>query len=67
MPEDDIHQRDLSRITDEDLTAEDRREMHRRFDDFVTRLRERAELKAAAKKKPKPIVRWDPAAHTRRQ
>lgn len=66
MSENDLSQRDLSQIDDADLTPEERREMQRRFDDFVTRLRERAGMKLPKKTKPKRISRWDPAAISRR-
>jgi hypothetical protein len=66
MPEDDLSQRDLSGVDDEDLTQDERRELHRRFDDFVTRLRERAGLKARAKEKPKRVSSWDPGATSQR-
>ncbi len=66
VPEDNLYQRDLSEIADNDLTTEERRELERRFNDFVTRLRERAGVKSAANKKPKRYARWDPAALSRR-
>ncbi len=66
MSNDDLSQRDLSNIDDADLSPRERRELNRRFDDFVTRLRERAGLEAPAKKRPKRITRWDPAAISRR-
>jgi hypothetical protein len=62
----DLSQRDLSAIDDSDLSPDERREMQRRFDDFVNRLRERAGLKAPEETKPKRISRWDPAAASRR-
>ena len=66
MSNEDLSQRDFSTIDDADLNPHERREMERRFDDFVKRLRERAGLKAPDKKKPKRITRWDPAAASRR-
>ncbi len=66
VPDDDLDQRDLSDIAETDLTTEQRHELERRFNDFVTRLRERAGMKTAEKKKPKRYARWDPAALTRR-
>ena len=66
MPEDDLSQRDLSRIAEEDLTPEERFEPQRRYEDFVALLRQRAGMKAPAKKKPKRYPRWDPAAISRR-
>ncbi len=66
VPEDDLDQRDLSEVAENDLTTEERRELERRFNDFVTRLRRRAGVKSAAKKKPKRYASWDPAALSRR-
>ncbi len=66
VPEDDLDQRDLSEVAENDLTTEERHELERRFNDFVTRLRERAGVKSAAKKKPKRYASWDPAALSRR-
>ena len=66
MSDNEISQRDLSTIDDADLSPDERREVQRRFDDFVDRLRERAGLKAPDKIKPKRITRWDPATISRR-
>ncbi len=46
MPDDDLSQRDLSRVDDSDLSPKERRELQRRYDEFVDRLRVRAGLKA---------------------
>ncbi len=66
VPDDDLNQRDLTDLAEIDLTAAERRELERRFNDFVTGLRERAGMKTAEKKKPKRYARWDPAALSRR-
>ncbi len=66
VPEDDLNQRDLTDVAESDLTTEERRELERRFNNFVTRLRERAGMKTAEKEKPKRYARWDPAALSRR-
>ncbi len=66
MSDDNLSHRDLSTIDDADLSPEERRELQRRFDDFVNRLRVRAGLKAPDRSKPKRIARWDPAAISRR-
>ncbi len=66
MSDDELSQRDLSTIDDADLSPQERRELQRRFDDFVDRLRVRAGLKSPDESKPKPITRWDPAAISRR-
>lgn len=65
MPKEELSQRDLSAIDDGDLSPQERREIQRRFDDFVKRLRARADLTAADTSKPKRITRWDPAAISR--
>ncbi len=66
MSDNELNQRDLSTINDADLSPQERRELRRRFDDFVTQLRIRAGLTAPDKAKPKRISRWDPAAISRR-
>jgi hypothetical protein len=66
VPKEELSQRDLSTIDDADLSPQERRELHRRFDDFVKRLRVRAGLTSADTVKPKRITRWDPAAISRR-
>ena len=66
MSDNELSQRDLSAIDDADLSAQERRELQRRFDDFVNRLRVRAGLKSPDKSKPKRISRWDPATISRR-
>jgi hypothetical protein len=65
---DDLSQRDLSQIPDEELSPEERHELKRRFDDLVDRLRERVGMGPAKKpkKKPKRVARWDPSATPRR-
>ena len=66
VPKDEFDQRDLSDVAENDLTVEERRELERRFNNFVTRLRECAGLNTTEKKKPKRYARWDPAALSRR-
>ncbi len=67
MPDDNLSQRDLTCVAENDLTAEERHELERRFNDFATRLRQRAGVKTAEKKvKPKRYARWDPVALSRR-
>ncbi len=50
VPDDDLSQRDLSDVAENDLTTAERHELERRFNDFVTGLRARAGMKTAAKK-----------------
>ncbi len=66
VPDDDLSQRDLTDVAENDLTTEERHELERRFNDFVTGLRKRAGVKTAEKKKPKRYASWDPAALSRR-
>jgi hypothetical protein len=66
VSDDDLSQRDLSAIDDSNLSPQERRELQRRYDEFVDRLRVRAGLKAPDTSKPKRISRWDPAAISRR-
>ncbi len=66
VPDDDLSQRDLSDVAGNDLTTEERHELDRRFNDFVTRLGERAGVRTAEKNKPKCYASWDPAALSRR-
>ncbi len=66
VSDDDLSQRDLSTIDDSDLSPKERRELQRRYDEFVDQLRVRAGLKAPDTSKPKPIARWNPAAISRR-
>ncbi len=66
VPDDDLSQRDLTNVAENDLTTEERHELERRFNDFVTGLRKRAGVKTVEKKKPKRYASWDPAALSRR-
>ncbi len=66
VSDDDLSQRDLTNVAENDLTTEERHELERRFNDFVTRLRERAGVKSAETKKPNRYASWDPAALSRR-
>lgn len=66
MSNDDLSQRDLSTIDEANMSTQERRELQRRFDDFVKRLRVGAGLNSPDKTKPKRISRWDPAAISRR-
>lgn len=60
MHDNDIRQRDLTGKSVEEMTREERREMKRRFEEFLT-----AVGKAPPRKAPKPKVRrWNPAAST---
>ena len=64
----DLSQRDLSDVPDEDLTPEERQELQRRLDEFVERmqLRRLGKPEPPAKPKARRIARWDPATISRR-
>ena len=60
----DLSQRDFSNREFEELDQSERRELRRRFEEFVT-----AMTGAGRKKKPappKPVTKWDPALHGRK-
>ena len=77
---DDIRDRDLSSIPDEDLTPEERAELQRRMDEFVDRMELRRpdkpgkaaqpDTNAEAEPEPEPeakrYMNWDPATIARR-
>ena len=59
----ELAHRDLSGVADQDLTEEERRELKRRFDAFVTALRASPSgIKAVTKPRPQH-AKWDPARH----
>ena len=65
----DIRLRDLSQIPESDLTAEERRELRRRFEEFVGRLRKKGGLSVAQEpeeEEAKQVRRWDPRSMTQR-
>lgn len=59
---DDIKHRDLSEIPEAEMTAEERRELKRRFDEFVGLVR-RPAVAGSLGKSPsqKQTQQWDPA------
>ena len=77
---DDLSERDLSDVADEDLTPEERQELQRRMDEFVDRMQiqrhKKPSQEAKAKPEPEPesktgpkcerAVPWDPASAARR-
>ena len=65
---DDIRHRDLSQIPEDEMTLEERRELKRRFDEFVGLMRRPAVAsKLGAKPSEKKHRRWDPASMGRRR
>lgn len=67
---DDLSERDLSGIADEDLSAEEREEIRRRMDTFLGRMQTRQHSQAgkggAPKPKAKRLARWSPKSILRR-
>jgi len=64
----DIRERDLSQIPEEDLTQEERHELRRRFKEFVGVMRKNGVNLGGGKKseKKKSVRRWDPSTMGRR-
>src|SRR3546814_13383671 len=59
---DDIRHRDLSEIPESEMTAEERRELKRRFEEFVGLVRRPAVAGSPGQApSPKQPQRWDPA------
>ncbi len=66
---DDLPERDLSDIPDEELSAEERREIRRRLDTFLGRMQMRRIDKPKGdtpKPKPKRLAAWKPKIVSRR-
>ncbi len=61
----DLSERDLTEVADEDLTPEERQELHRRMDAFVERMELRRPGKASKPEKPKQITAWTPTVISR--
>lgn len=63
---DDISKRDLSQIPDSELTTEERRELRRRFEEFVGRMRKKEGITAPkeSEAEAKQVRRWDPRGMT---
>ena len=64
---DDIKQRDLGQIPEDELTDEERAELKRRFNEFVGRLRQNGGLEAIGSQKASQVQRWDPRRHARKR
>lgn len=64
---DDIRHRDLSEIPESEMTVEERRELKRRFEEFVGLVR-RPSVAGSLGKAPgqKSTQRWDPATMGKR-
>jgi anti-sigma factor RsiW len=58
---DDLSNRDLSQVADEELTAEERAELRRRLDEFVEAMREQVLDDSIPSAKPKRVTAWRPA------
>ncbi len=58
----DLSQRDLSRIPEHKLSAEERQELKRRYDEFIGILRRKSGLLEAVKAPEKKVRPWVPGA-----
>ncbi|MDH3596851.1 MAG: hypothetical protein OEU09_14995 [Rhodospirillales bacterium] len=56
---DDLSNRDLSQVSDEELTPAERRELKRRLDAFVAVMRDKV-FKRDLAPRPKSVTKWDP-------
>lgn len=63
---DDLKQRDLSSKPDSQLTADERKELKRRFEEFVGIMRSQGMVPDKPASKPKRVEKWNPATHGRR-
>ena len=59
----DLQDRDLSDIPDHKLSASERKELERRFFDFLKAVRGSIVGRKAAPKAKKPVEKWNPALH----
>ena len=66
---DDLRQRDLSAKPESELTLEERRELKRRFEEFIGMVRKKGGLETGPKEEPKPkeVRRWQPRRTASRQ
>lgn len=65
---DDIRHRDLSQIPEDEMSLEERRELKRRFDEFVGLMRRPSVAGSlGAKPSDKKVQRWDPARMGKRR
>lgn len=66
MMDDDLKQRDLSSKPDSQLTADERKELKRRFDEFVGIMRSQGMVPEKPASQPKRVEKWNPMTHRRR-
>jgi len=57
---DDLSNRDLSQVPDEELSLAERQELRRRLDAFVAAMRNRVFEGQTVEPRPKSISRWNP-------
>ena len=57
---DDLSNRDLSQVPDEELSLSERQELRRRLDAFVAAMQNRVFEGPAVEAKPKAISEWNP-------
>ena len=63
---DDLKQRDLSHKRDHELTREERRELRRRFEEFLALMRGNRDSLAGEAVKRKQITPWRPSGQAKR-
>lgn len=57
---DDLSNRDLSQVPDEELSLAERKELRRRLDAFVSAMRNRVFEGRTVEARPKSISKWNP-------
>ncbi len=60
---DDLSNRDLSQVPDEELSLSERQELRRRLDAFVAAMQNRVFEGSTVEARPKAISKWDPTRH----
>ena len=61
---DDLHNRDLSEIPEEDLSPAERRELKRRFQEFINAVGGNFKTERTTPKKR--VTKWNPETHGRK-
>ena len=64
---DDLSNRDLSQVPDEELTQAERNELRRRLDAFVKVMRNRVFEGRKVAPRPKSVAKWDPTQYGRKE
>ena len=63
---DDLSNRDLSQVADEELSLAERQELRRRLDAFVAAMRRRVFDGRTVEPRPKSISKWNPMGNDRK-